>query len=138
MEREAPIRVLIAKVGLDGHDRGAKVVVLGLREQGIEVIYPGLRQTPEQVVERALKEKVEVIGLSCLSEEYNSLFPKVVELAKKRGMDKVLIIGGGIISKEDIPSLYDKGIKAIFGPGTSVEEIANYIRANVRRKGAVY
>lgn len=133
MEREVPIRVLIAKVGLDGHDRGAKVVVLGLREQGLEVIYPGLRQAPEKVVERALKEKVDVIGLSSLSEEYKSLFPKVAELAKKRGMDKVLIIGGGIISKEDISSLYDKGIKAIFGPGSSVEEMASYIRANVRR-----
>jgi methylmalonyl-CoA mutase C-terminal domain/subunit len=133
MEQKTPIRVLIAKVGLDGHDRGAKVVVLGLREQGMEVIYSGLRQTPEQVVQRVLKENVDVIGLSSLSGEHNSSFPQIVELARRNGMDRILIIGGGIIPPEDIPFLYKKGISAIFGPGTLIQDIADYIRGNIER-----
>lgn len=131
MEAGKPIKVLIAKVGLDGHDRGAKVLVLGLREKGMAVVYTGLRQTPEKVVGRAIKEKVDVIGLSSLSEEHKSLFPEVVRLAREKGMDKTLIIGGGIIPKEDIPFLREKGMSMVFAPGASIEEIADYIRANV-------
>lgn len=131
MAKARAIRVLIAKPGLDGHDRGARVLTLGLREQGMDVVYTGLRQTPEQIVERAFKEKADVIGLSSLSGAHNTLFPEVALLAKEKGMDKVLIIGGGLIPKEDIPLLQEKGIKAIFGPGTPIKKIAEFIESNV-------
>lgn len=134
MEEKTPIRVLIAKVGFDGHDRGAKIVVLGLREQGMEVIYSGLRQTPEQVVQTALQETVDVIGLSSLSGEHASLFPQLAALVKEKGMDEVLIIGGGVVPEEDIEFLREKGISAVFGPGTTIKEIADYIRANVKKR----
>ena len=134
MDREKPIKVLMAKAGLDGHDRGAKVLTLGLRDEGMEVIYTGLRQTPEKIVTSAIQEDVDVVGLSCLSGAHKSLFPKVVELLKEKGIDDVLVIGGGIIPKEDIPFLKEKGIKELFGPGTPIKEIAKYIRENVKRK----
>jgi methylmalonyl-CoA mutase C-terminal domain/subunit len=131
MAKARVIRVLIAKPGLDGHDRGARVLTLGLRELGMDVIYTGLRQTPEQIVERAFKEKVDVIGLSSLSGAHNTLFPEVALLAKEKGMDKVLIIGGGLIPKEDIPLLQEKGIRAIFSPGVTIKKIAEFIESNV-------
>lgn len=131
--KRRPMRVLIAKPGLDGHDRGAKVLTLGLRDEGMEVIYTGIRQTPESIVETALQEDVDVVGLSCLSGAHNYHFPKVVELLKEKGMHQVLVIGGGIIPEADIPSLKEKGIRGVFGPGTAIKDIANFIRENVRR-----
>lgn len=129
---EKTIRVLIAKPGLDGHDRGAKVVALGLRDEGMEVIYSGLRQTPEKIVETAIEEDVDVVGLSCLSGAHKYLFPRVTELLREKGArEDVLIIGGGTIPKEDISSLKETGVKAIFGSGTSIKEIADYIRKEV-------
>lgn len=133
MVKAKKIRVLIAKPGLDGHDRGARVLTLGLREQGMDVVYTGLRQTPEQIVDRAFKEKVDVIGMSLLSGAHNTLFPEVVRLAKGKGMDKVLIIGGGLIPEEDIPFLRERGIRAIFSPGTLIKQIAEFIEGNVSR-----
>ncbi len=132
-ETRKPIRVLIAKPGLDGHDRGAKVLTLGLRDEGMEVIYTGIRQTPESIVEAAVQEDVDVVGLSCLSGAHNYLFPKVVEMLGEKGMNEVLVIGGGIIPPDDIPSLKERGIKGIFGPGTQIKDIASFIRENVRR-----
>ena len=130
---EEKIKVLIAKPGLDGHDRGAKVLTLGLRGEGMEVIYTGLRQSPEKIVQTAIQEDVDVIGLSCLSGAHNYLFPEVTKLVKEKGLDNVLVIGGGIISQEDVPFLQQRGVKAIFGPGTPIKEIARYIRENVKR-----
>ncbi len=121
------IRVLIAKVGLDGHDRGAKVISQALRNAGMEVIYTGLRQTPEQVVETAIQEDVQVIGLSLLSGAHMHLFPPVVELLKQQGAEDVLVIGGGVIPKEDVSYLKQAGIAEIFTPGTSLEEIISFI-----------
>lgn len=132
MSREKPIKVLIAKPGLDGHNRGARILTLGLRDEGMEVIYTGLRKTAEEIVDRAAKEKVDVIGLSILSGAHNTVLPKVVELAKERALDRVLIIAGGSIPKEDVPFLQEKGIKAVFGPGTTVKQVADYIRQNVK------
>jgi len=132
MGKDRKIRVLIAKPGLDGHDRGAKVIALGLRDQGMETIYGGIRQTPEQIVQAAIQEDVDVIGLSCLSGAHKYLFPRVMELLKERRIEDVMVIGGGIIPKEDISGLKEKGIKEIFGPGTSVIQIGEYITANVR------
>lgn len=128
---EKRIRVLIAKPGLDGHDRGAKVLTLGLRDEGFEVIYGGLRQTPEQIAEIALQEDVDVVGLSCLSGAHRTLFPRVVELLKKNGMDSVLVLGGGLIGDEDIAFLKGKGIDEIFVSGASVKDVAGYIREKV-------
>lgn len=130
------IRVLIAKPGLDGHDRGAKVIALGLRDEGMETIYTGLRQTPEKIVRAAIQEDVDVIGLSCLSGAHKYLFPRVVELLAEQQIEDVLVIGGGIIPNEDIPSLKGKGVSEIFGPGTMVSDIADYIRENVRTRGS--
>lgn len=124
------IRVLIAKTGLDGHDRGAKMLTLGLRDAGMEVIYTGIKQTPETIVAAAIEEDVDVVGLSCLSGAHNHYFPEVVELLRKKGMDKVMVIGGGIIPDEDIPHLKEKGITGIFGPGSRVQDIATFIRTN--------
>ncbi|MBM3154278.1 MAG: cobalamin B12-binding domain-containing protein [Chloroflexi bacterium] len=132
--KEKTIRVLIAKTGLDGHDRGAKVLTLGLRNEGMETIYTGLRQTPEKIVHTAIQEDVDAIGLSCLSGAHKYLFPRVVELLKEKGVDDVLVIGGGIIPPEDISFLKEKGIEEIFGPGTMVSEVADYIRENIKRK----
>jgi len=131
---DRPIRVLIAKPGLDGHDRGAKVIARALREAGMEVIYTGLRQTPEQIVAAAIQEDVDVVAMSILSGAHNHLFPKVVQLMKAEGADDVLIIGGGVIPDDDIPGLKAAGIAEIFTPGTPTSATIDYIRHNVKRK----
>ena len=122
------IRVLIAKPGLDGHDRGAKVVARALRDAGMEVIYTGIRQTPEMIVAAALQEDVDVIGLSCLSGAHMELFSEVMERLGKKGMDNVIVVAGGIIPEDDIPALEKMGIKAVFGPGTHTSEIVEAIK----------
>jgi len=122
------IRVLIAKPGLDGHDRGAKVISRALRDAGMEVIYTGIRQTPEQIANAAVQEGVDGVGLSCLSGAHNTLFPKVVQLLRDRGAGDILVFGGGIIPVDDIPALKQSGIQAIFQPGASTEDIIKYIR----------
>lgn len=127
-----PIRVLIAKPGLDGHDRGAIVLAMGLRDHGMEVIYTGLRQTPEKIVRTCIQEDVDVLGLSLLSGGHNYYFTKILDLLKEKGMDRILIIAGGIISHEDRNYLKEKGIKEIFGPGTPIGDIVKYIKENVR------
>lgn len=129
-----PIRVLVAKPGLDGHDRGAKVIARALRDAGMEVIYTGLRQTPEQIVAAAVQEDVDVVGLSILSGAHNYLFPRVVELLKEQGVDDVLIIGGGVIPDEDIPGLKEAGISEIFTPGTTTTHMIEFIKANLKRE----
>ncbi len=125
------IRVLLAKVGLDGHDVGVKVLTLSLRDEGMEVIYAGLRQTPEAIVQAAVQEDVDVVGVSSLSGGHDVLFPKVAELLKKNGRDDVLLIGGGVIAEEDVPALKEAGFKEIFSPGCPLKEIADFIRDNV-------
>lgn len=130
MERK--IRVLVAKPGLDGHDRGAKVVTRGLRDAGMEVIYTGLHQTPEMIVEAALQEDVDAIGLSILSGAHTVLFPRILKLLKDNSMDDVLVFAGGIIPPEEEPEILALGIGAVFGPGTTIEQTANFIRQNVR------
>jgi methylmalonyl-CoA mutase C-terminal domain/subunit len=129
---EKRVRVLVAKPGLDGHDRGAKVVARALRDAGFEVIYTGLRQTPEQIAEAALQEDVNVIALSLLSGAHNHLFPRIVELIREKGMTDVLMIGGGVIPDADIPALKKAGIAEVFTPGTSTTTIIDYINANVK------
>jgi methylmalonyl-CoA mutase C-terminal domain/subunit len=123
-----PIRVLVAKVGLDGHDRGAKVIATSLRDAGMEVIYTGLRQTPEMVVNAALQEDVDAIGVSILTGAHNTVFPKILALMKEKGMDDVLVTGGGIIPPEDMKKLKAQGVGELFPPGTTTIEIADYIR----------
>jgi methylmalonyl-CoA mutase C-terminal domain/subunit len=132
--RSTPIRVLIAKPGLDGHDRGAKVLARGLRDEGFEVIYTGLRQTPEMIVDAAEQEDVDVIGMSILSGAHMALLPRVVELSRSRGMDDVLIAAGGIIPDADVAKLKASGISEVFGPGTSIGQIAGYFREHARRR----
>jgi len=132
MNRMKKIRVLVAKPGLDGHDRGAKVVARALRDAGMEVIYTGLHQTAEQIVTTAVQEDVDVIGLSLLSGAHMTLFIDVANLVKIKKMTSVLIIGGGIIPPEDVPKLKKAGIAAVFGPGTPVDEIVSYIQKNVK------
>jgi methylmalonyl-CoA mutase C-terminal domain/subunit len=126
------IRVLIAKPGLDGHDRGAKVIARALRDAGMEVIYTGIRQTPEQIANTAIQEDVDIVGLSCLSGAHNSLFPKVVQILKEKGAEDIRVFGGGIIPVDDIPALKQSGIREIFLPGTSTEDIAKYIQENIK------
>ena len=126
------IRVLIAKPGLDGHDRGAKVIARALRDAGMEVIYTGIRQTPEQIANTAIQEGVDMVGLSCLSGAHITLFPKVVEILKQKGAGDIHIFGGGIIPVDDIPVLKKAGIREIFQPGTSTEDIIKYMRENVK------
>jgi methylmalonyl-CoA mutase C-terminal domain/subunit len=128
---EPRIRVLLAKPGLDGHDRGVKVIARALRDAGMEVIYTGLRQTPEQIAAAALQEDVQVVGLSILSGAHMTIFPRVLELMRERGMDDVMLFGGGIIPEDDIPKLKEAGVAEVFLPGTSTEEIIKYIRAHV-------
>jgi methylmalonyl-CoA mutase C-terminal domain/subunit len=130
--RKRPIRILIAKPGLDGHDRGVKVLALGLRDEGMEVIYSGLRQTPKEIAQTAVQEDVDVVGLSSLSGAHNAHFSKVVQLLLQEGKEDALIIGGGIIPEEDISYLKEKGIKAIFGPGSRIKDIAEFIRNQVK------
>lgn len=129
---ERPIKVLIAKPGLDGHDRGAKVLARGLRDEGFEVVYTGLRQTPEMVATAALQEDVDVVGLSILSGAHLTLLPKICELLRAEGMGDVLVTAGGIIPEEDIPALKEVGVAAVFGPGTPIGEIADFMREHAR------
>ncbi|MCW5970534.1 MAG: cobalamin B12-binding domain-containing protein [Blastocatellales bacterium] len=128
---EPRIRVLLAKPGLDGHDRGVKVIARALRDAGMEVIYTGLRQTPEQIVSAALQEDVDIVGLSILSGAHMTIFPRIRNLMQERGMGDVLLFGGGIIPEEDIPKLKEAGVSEIFLPGTSTEDIIRFIRGNV-------
>lgn len=123
-----PIRVLVAKVGLDGHDRGAKVIATALRDAGMEVIYTGLRQTPEMVVSAALQEDVDAIGISILSGAHNTIFPKIIKLMKEKEMNDVLLTGGGIIPEDDMRSLNEMGVGKLFPPGTTTTDIADYIK----------
>ena len=129
-----PIRVVVAKAGLDGHDRGAKVVARALRDAGMEVIYTGVHQTPEQVVETALQEDADAIGLSLLSGAHNYIFPRVSELMKQKGLDDVLLFGGGIIPEADVPGLQKVGVGRIFPPGASLEEIVRYLNEAVAKR----
>ena len=129
---EKRIRVLVAKPGLDGHDRGAKVVARALRDAGFEVIYTGIRLTPEQISEAALQEDVNVVALSLLSGAHNTLFPRIVEMMKAKGLTDILTIGGGVIPDADIPGLKAAGIAEVFTPGTPTEKIIEYIKANVK------
>ena len=135
MPAEKKIRVLVAKPGLDGHDRGAKVIARALRDAGMEVIYTGLRQTPEMVVSAALQEDVNVIGLSILSGAHNAIMPRVMELLRQNKMDDVLVVIGGIIPDQDIPGLKQAGVAGIFLPGTPMNEIVEFIRENVKPRG---
>jgi len=137
MANEGRIRVLVAKPGLDGHDRGAKVIARALRDAGMEVIYTGLRQTPEMVVSAALQEDVDVIGLSILSGAHNAIVPRVVELMKHEKMEDVLVLVGGIIPDQDIPALKAIGVKGVFQPGTPMDEIVQFIRENVKPRTVV-
>lgn len=129
---EKRIRILVAKPGLDGHDRGAKVVARALRDGGFEVIYTGLRQTPEQIVEAALSEDVNVVALSLLSGAHNTLFPKIVGMLKAKGMDDVLVVGGGVIPDADIPFLKENGVAEVFTPGTPTSSIIEFINSKVK------
>jgi methylmalonyl-CoA mutase C-terminal domain/subunit len=135
MATEQKIRVLVAKPGLDGHDRGAKVIARALRDAGMEVIYTGLRQTPEMVINAALQEDVAVIGLSILSGAHNAIIPRVMELAKQNKMDDVLVLVGGIIPDQDIPALKQQGVAAVFQPGTPMDDIVKFIKENVKPRG---
>ncbi|MBI4474486.1 MAG: cobalamin B12-binding domain-containing protein [Acidobacteria bacterium] len=128
------IRVLVAKPGLDGHDRGAKVIARAFRDAGFEVIYTGLRQTPEQVVNAALQEDADVVGLSVLSGAHMTLCPRIMELIRKEGLDDVLVLIGGIIPDQDVSKLKEIGVAEVFQPGASTEDIVAYVRANVRKK----
>ncbi|MBL8965690.1 MAG: cobalamin B12-binding domain-containing protein [Spirochaetaceae bacterium] len=128
------IRVLVAKPGLDGHDRGAKVIARALRDDGMEVIYTGLRQTPEQIVTAAIQEDVDVVALSILSGAHNHLFPRVTELLVEKGAGDILVIGGGVIPEADYDFLKSKGVAAVFGPGTPTKSTIDFIRNNIKRK----
>lgn len=128
-----PIRVVIAKLGLDGHDRGAKVIARALRDAGMEVIYTGLRQTPENIVEIAIQEDADCIGLSSLSGAHNHLFPKVVRILKEKNAEDIVVFGGGVIPEVDIPALTEAGIAAVFTPGTPTETVIRFIEENCKR-----
>ena len=131
---DRPLKVLIAKPGLDGHDRGAKVLARGLRDEGFEVVYTGLRQTPEMVATAALQEDVDVVGLSILSGAHLTLLPRICELLRAEGMGDVLVTAGGIIPEDDIPALEEAGVAAIFGPGTPIGVIADFMRQNAQTR----
>jgi len=131
---EKRLRILVAKPGLDGHDRGAKIIARALRDAGFEVIYTGLHQTPEMIAEAAAQEDVDAIGLSILSGAHMTLFPAVIDLLKEKGIDDVALFGGGIIPPKDIPELKKRGVKEIFTPGASTEDIINWVRANVHQR----
>jgi len=130
---EGKIRVVVAKPGLDGHDRGAKVVARALRDAGMEVIYTGLRQTPEQIVSAVVQEDADVLGLSILSGAHDFLFPKIMELLKNEGREDVLVVAGGIFPNEDLPVIKDMGVTGVFGPGANTEEIVGFINENVKK-----
>src|SRR5487761_28380 len=131
MTETRPIRVLVAKPGLDGHDRGAKVIARALRDAGMEVIYTGIRQTPQMIVEAAIQEDVDAILMSILSAAHMAIFPKVMDLLRENGVDDVLVMAGGILPDEDIPAIEAMGVKGNFGPGTPLSTISEYVRANV-------
>lgn len=130
---DRPLRIVVAKAGLDGHDRGAKVIARALRDAGMEVIYTGLRLTPEQVVAAVLDEDADAVGLSVLSGAHLTLFPRIVTLLHEAGADDVVVFGGGIIPPDDVPALLAAGVAAVFGPGTPVSEVVEWVRANARR-----
>ncbi len=132
MGTERRIRILIGKPGLDGHDRGAKVIARGFRDAGFEVIYTGLHQTPEQIVNAAIQEDVDAIGLSILSGAHDYVFPEVIRLLKEKGAEDIIVFGGGIIPEEDIPALKQAGVKAIFTPGTPIEEAIQWVKENIK------
>jgi methylmalonyl-CoA mutase C-terminal domain/subunit len=132
MTPDRKIRILIAKPGLDGHDRGAKVIARGFRDAGFEVIYTGLHQTPEQIVAAAIQEDVDAIGLSILSGAHDYVFPEVIELLKQRGAEDIAVLGGGIIPEEDIPNLMRIGVKNIFTPGTPIDDAVKWVRENIK------
>ena len=134
MSKNKKIKILIAKAGLDGHDRGAKIITRALRDAGFEVVYTGLHQTPEMISEAALQEDVDAIGISLLSGAHNFLFPEIIKDLKKKGLDDLVIFGGGIIPDEDIKSLKKCGVKEIFGPGTTTSEMIDWINSNVQPK----
>ncbi|MDT7943706.1 MAG: cobalamin B12-binding domain-containing protein [Dehalococcoidia bacterium] len=136
MDGQRRVKIVIAKPGLDGHDRGAKVVARALRDAGFEVVYTGIRQTPENIAETVLQEDADALGLSILSGAHLELFPRVVEELKKRGLEDVVLFAGGIIPQEDVPALQAMGFRAIFGPGSSTHDIVNWVRENVRPRGA--
>jgi methylmalonyl-CoA mutase C-terminal domain/subunit len=129
---ERKIRVMVAKPGLDGHDRGARVLARCFRDAGFEVVYTGCHQTPEQIAAAAIQEDVDLVGLSCLSGAHRKLFPRVVELLREKGAQDITVIGGGIIPEQDFPSLYDSGIKALFTPGASLDSIVEWIKTNIK------
>ena len=129
---DQPIRVLVAKPGLDGHDRGAKVIARALRDAGMEVIYTGLRQTPEQIINAALQEDVDAIGLSILSGAHMHLFPRIMDLRREKGLEDVMVFAGGIIPDQDIPRLKESGIAEIFPPGSSLEEIVSFVKSHTK------
>mgnify|MGYP000176874147 CR=1 FL=1 len=132
MSTERRIRILIGKPGLDGHDRGAKVIARGFRDAGFEVIYTGLHQTPEQIVNAAIQEDVDAIGLSILSGAHDYVFPEVIRRLKEKGAEDIIVFGGGIIPEEDIPALKQAGVKAIFTPGTPIEEAIQWVKENIK------
>ncbi|MGC2298093.1 MAG: cobalamin B12-binding domain-containing protein [Acidobacteriaceae bacterium] len=134
-ERTTPIRVLVAKPGLDGHDRGAKVIARALRDAGMEVIYTGLRQTPEMIVNAAIQEDVDCVGLSILSGAHNAIVPRITAMLREQGAGDILVVLGGTIPDQDAESLKNQGVAAIFGPGTSLESVVRFIRENVKPKG---
>ncbi len=134
-ERTTPIRVLVAKPGLDGHDRGAKVIARALRDAGMEVIYTGLRQTPEMIVNAAIQEDVECVGLSILSGAHNAIVPRVTAMLREQGAGDILVVLGGTIPEQDAEALRGQGVAAIFGPGTSLDSVVRFIRENVKAKG---
>ncbi len=134
MSSTRPLRILIAKPGLDGHDRGAKVIARALRDAGMEVIYTGLRQTPDMIANAAAEEDVDAVGLSILSGAHNTLLPRVIELLRSNGMGDVPVFAGGIIPDEDIPALKDAGVAAVFGPGTPLSDITSFIQAHTRAR----
>ncbi len=134
-ERATPIRVLVAKPGLDGHDRGAKVIARALRDAGMEVIYTGLRQTPEMIVNAAVQEDVDCVGLSILSGAHNAIVPRITAMLREQGAGDILVVLGGTIPDQDIAALKEQGVAAVFGPGTSLESAVRFIRENVKARG---
>jgi methylmalonyl-CoA mutase C-terminal domain/subunit len=134
--KERPLRILVAKPGLDGHDRGAKIIARALRDAGFEVIYTGLHQTPEMIVAAAIQEDVDAVGLSIMSGAHMTLFPAVVELLREKGASDIAVFGGGIIPQDDVPKLQEKGVAAVFLPGSSTQTIIEWIRANIRPRAA--
>jgi methylmalonyl-CoA mutase, C-terminal domain len=134
-EQTHPIRVLVAKPGLDGHDRGAKVIARALRDAGMEVIYTGLRQTPEMIVNAAIQEDVDCVGLSILSGAHNAIVPRITAMLKEQNAGDILVVLGGTIPEQDIPALKQSGVAAVFGPGTSLDAVVKFIRENVKAKG---